>query len=189
MEQKRSSRLILKTSDLTINSTTDKGTCDQFRTTFTWSNVNLRALLGDLYVEYDYFNLYLNTIASSLANAAAGAGTAEDRLIYLKMSGLPFINQTFQPSTGSNGVHAYIDVYEIPMTADASYQTYCDPSNVQTFGKYQDLCNITITLSRVVDDTKPNLTASFPQFAFIFTIIGVNRSSNPDKVDYLMKLR
>jgi hypothetical protein len=103
------------------------------------------------------------------------------------MSGLPFINQTFQPSTGSNGVHAYIDVYEIPMTADAAYQTYCDPSNVQTFGKYQDLCNITISLTRVVDDVKPNLTQAFPQFAFIFTIIGVNRSSNPDQIDHLMK--
>ena len=105
------------------------------------------------------------------------------------MSGLPFINQSFQPSAGSNGVHTYIDVYQIPMTAITWFQLYCDPSNVQTFGKYQDLCNITITLSRVVDDTKPNLTAAFPQFSFIFTIIGVNRSSNPDKVDYLMKLR
>ena len=189
MEQKRSSRLILKTSDLTIDSTTNKGTMDQRGTTFTWSNVNLRALLGDLYDEYDYFNLYLNTIASSLANANAGAGTDNDRLVYVKMSGLPFINQSFQPSTGSNGVYTYLDVYQIPMTASTWFQLYCDPSNVQTFGKYKDLCNITIALTRVYDDIKPNLTLAFPQFAFIFTIIGVNRSSNPDKLDHLMKLR
>jgi hypothetical protein len=187
MEQKRSSRLILKTSDLTIDSTTNKGTCDTYRTTFTWANVNLRALLGDLYDEYDYFNLYLNTIATSQANAAVNAGTDNDRLIYIKMSGLPFVNQSFQLSAGSNGVHTYIDVYQIPMTAVTWFQLYCDPSNVQTFSKYQDLCNITISLTRVVDDVKPNLTAAFPHFAFVFTIIGVNRSSNPDKIDHLMK--
>jgi hypothetical protein len=117
------------------------------------------------------------------------AGTDNDRLIYIKMSGLPFINQSFQPSAGSNGVHTYINVYQIPMTAITWFQLYCDPSNVQTFGKYQDLCNITISLTHVIDDVKPNLTAAFPQFAFIFTIIGVNRSSNPDKVNYSMKLR
>jgi hypothetical protein len=57
MEQKRSIRLVLKTSDLTANSTTTIGQCDQFRTSFTWFNINLRNLLGDLYNQYDYFNL------------------------------------------------------------------------------------------------------------------------------------
>ena len=34
MELKRSCRLVLKTSDLTANASTNIGTCDQYRTTF-----------------------------------------------------------------------------------------------------------------------------------------------------------
>ena len=59
MEQKRSARLVLKTSDLTANSTTNNGSCDQYRTSFTWFNINLRMLLGDMYNQYDYFNITL----------------------------------------------------------------------------------------------------------------------------------
>ena len=39
MEQKRSTRLVLKTSDLTVNSTTNIGQCDQYRQNFTWFNI------------------------------------------------------------------------------------------------------------------------------------------------------
>ena len=52
MEQKRSTRLVLKTSDLTANTTTNIGSCDQYRQNFTWFNVNLRALLGYQYDQY-----------------------------------------------------------------------------------------------------------------------------------------
>ena len=74
MEEKRSIRLVLKTSDLWVNSTTAIGQCDQFRTTFTWFNINLRILMGDLYEQYDYFNLSLISVSSSLCNGGAGGG-------------------------------------------------------------------------------------------------------------------
>ena len=161
---------------------------DGFRTTFTWSNLNLRMLMGDMYNQYDYFNLCLNCVASSQASAAAGAGVAEDRLVYIKISGLPFMNQTYQQSTGNNGVFSNIGVYQIPMTAITNYLLYTNPANVNTFSKDQDQANITISLLRVVDDTEPLLTISFPQFAFFFTIVGIDKPDKPDKIDHLMKL-
>ena len=51
-----SASLVLKTSDLTLNSSTVIGTADQYGTTYTWNNINLRVLLSDMYDKYDRFN-------------------------------------------------------------------------------------------------------------------------------------
>ena len=178
MEQKRSARLVLKTSDLTVNSTTNIGFCDQYRQNFTWFNINLRALLGDLYYQYEYFNILLISISSSTASASGTQGVAEDKIVYVKMSGLPFINQTYNQPTGSNVTSAILGVYQIPLTAVSSTQQYNNVSNVATFSKDQDRCNINISLLRLLDDTKPSITINNPQFTFIFTIIGIDQPDN-----------
>lgn len=188
MEQKRSIRLILKTSDLTINSSTTVGTCDQYRVAFTWNNINLRLLMGDMYDQYDYFNLLLNTVSGSSASAGIGT-TADDRFVYIKISGLPFINQAYQQATGNNGNICNITTFQLPSTTATSNQFYNNPSNVITFRKDQDLCNISISLNRVVDDTKAATTVAFPQFTFYFTIIGIDKADNPDKINYSLKLK
>jgi hypothetical protein len=187
MELKRSCRLVLKTSDLTANASTNIGTCDQYRTTFTWNNINLRMLLGDMYDQYDYFNILLTLASSTLSNAAAGAGTAEDRQVYVKMSGLPFINQCYNQATGNNGIFTTITTLSISTGTATSQQYYNNTANVCTFNKDQDQCNITISFFRVSDDTKPILTASWPQFAFFFSIVGIDKPDNPDKPDHLMR--
>ena len=48
--------------------------------------------------------------------------------------------------------------------------------------------NISISFFRISDDTKPALTLANPNFAFIFTIIGIDKPDNPDKISYLMKI-
>jgi len=189
MEQKRSSRLVLKTSDLTVNSTTNNGSCDQYRQNFTWFNINLRALLGDQYDQYDYFNISLVSMSCSAASAAS-QGNVDDKTVYVKMSGLPFINQTYNQPTRNNITSATLTIFQIPTTAIATTQQYNNSTvNVLTFGKNQELCNLNIFLTRVLDDTRPtSLTIANPQFVFIFTIIGVDKSFNPDKISYLMKI-
>jgi hypothetical protein len=117
MEQKRSTRLILKTSDLTNGSTTNIGSCDTLRQNFTWFNINLRSLLCDLYNQYDYFNLLLISISSAHITAAANQGSADDRLVYVKISGLPFINQSYNQPTGNNISSSILAIYSIPHTA------------------------------------------------------------------------
>lgn len=188
MEQKRSTRLVLRTSDLTANSTTAIGQCDQYRQNFTWFNINLRNLLGDLYEQYDYFNISLVSMSSSAASATL-QGNIDDKTVYVEMSGLPFVNQTYDQPSQNNHTSATLTIYQIPTTAIASTQQYNNSQiNVLTFGKSQDLCNINIALLRVLDNKKPTtLTIANPQFAFIFIITGVDKSYNPDKINYLMK--
>jgi len=189
MEQKRSVRLVLKTSDLTANSTTDIGQCDQYRTSFTWFNINLRNLLGDLYNQYDYFNMSLISLSSSVGSAAAGAGSTEDRLVYIKLGGLPFVGQSYNQRTGNPGSLVTIGTYQIPTTAIVGNQYFNNSANVCTFNTDQDLCNFTVSFFRVIDDTKPALTLANPQFAFIFTIIGIDKADNPDRINHLMKIK
>ena len=59
-------------------------------------------------------------------------------------------------------------------------QQFNNVANVMTFNKDQDLCNINISLFRILDDTKPVLNAGNinPQFTFIFTIIGIDQADN-----------
>jgi hypothetical protein len=115
MEQKRSTRLVLKNTDLTANSTTNIGQCDQYRQNFTWFNINLRTLLGDQYDQYDYFNMSLVSMSCSAASAT-NQGTVDDKTVYLKLSGLPFINQTYDQKRGNNGSVTTLTVFQIPIT-------------------------------------------------------------------------
>jgi hypothetical protein len=189
MEQKRSTRLVLKTSDLTVNSTTNIGSCDQYRQNFTWFNINLRALLGDQYDQYDYFNISLVSMSCSQASTVGGQGSVDDKTVYVKMSGLPFINQTYNQPTRNNITSSTLTIFQIPSSAIAATQQYNNSTvNVITFGKNQDLCNINIFLTRLIDDARSAITTAFPQFVFIFTIIGVDKSYNPDRINYLLRL-
>ena len=188
MEQKRSVRLVLKTSDLTANSTTAIGQCDQYRQSFTWFNINLRALLGDLYDQYDYFNLLLISVSSSLVSANLNAGSAEDRMLYIRLGGLPFVGQNYNQRTGNVGGLVTIGTLQIPTASVIINQFYNNSSNVCTFNKSQDLCNFSISFFRLSDDTKPAITLPNPQFAFIFVITGIDKPDNPDRKNYLMKI-
>ena len=73
--------LVLKTNALTTNGTmNDYGTGNNTLTSFTWTNINLRTLLGDMFNKYDRYLLLLQNI--SHANSAA-MSTVDDKAILL----------------------------------------------------------------------------------------------------------
>ena len=53
--------LVLKTNVLPMDGTTNAyGTSNAMNTSFTWTNINLRTLLGDMFDKYDRYLLYPN---------------------------------------------------------------------------------------------------------------------------------
>ena len=122
-----------------------------------------------MYNQYDYFNMCLISISSSLTQALAAGATADDKLVAVKISGLPFINQSYYQPTGNNGIFTTATILAIPITAVTNTQQFNNVANVMTFNKDQDLCNINISLFRILDDTKPVLNAGNinPQFTFL----------------------
>ena len=137
----RKASLVLKTTDLisasnTLNDTvyiSQYGSFNNKLSSFTWYNINLRTLLGDMYDMFDEFNLCLNTI--STAQCSKIDGIADNKNVYIKMAGLPWINQTYNVKNISNGSVTNIATFNFS-SGNATTQNYYS-NNIATFGKSQ----------------------------------------------------
>ena len=186
MSNHRNAALMLKTSDLTADSITEIGEANLHMTSMTWYNINLRTLLGDMYDDYDIFNLSFNTYTSAVVGSGAtlAGASLDDRQLLVKISGLPFLNQTYDVAKGHNTSSTYMGSIYLT-SAQSSYQTF-NGFNVATFGKNQELVNITITYERVVDSALPTTANVFPASVFFFSIIGIEKdkgNKNSSRID------
>jgi len=158
--------LILKTSDLTTASdysfgssySSSKGSCNAKLSSITWNNINLRTILGDMYDKFDCFNLCLNTISTAQANAIDP--TLDCRNVIVKLYGLPWKNQTYNVSTGANSNGTVITTFNF--VGNGSTTQYYYSNNIATFTKNQDLVNITVEYSRILDGVIPNSNLIYP---------------------------
>jgi hypothetical protein len=178
--------LVLRSSDLTVNTTNQYGSCDQFRLTQTWNNINLRTLLGDMYDKYDLFNICLNTISTAgygqngYTIVTPGVTAGDNLNVIVKLSGLPFINQTYSVKQGCNTNVCPISTFTFANSGTSAPITTTQlffSNNCYTFGKSQQSCNLTIQYARIVDDALPIATFPFPNMIFIFDIIGINKDN------------
>ena len=170
----RNACLVLKTSDLQLNTSNQIGSCDPARQNMTWNNINLRSVLGDLYDEYDYFNLSLYFISTDTTNTITAN---PDKAVFMKIGGLPFSNQTYNVKNRSNGTLATLCTFSF---SNASVQQNFYGSNYLTFAKNQEQVNINIQYTRLQDDVPYDLTGNnyYPNVTFIFHIFGVPKTSN-----------
>ena len=162
--------LVLKTNVLPMDGTTNAyGTSNSMNNIFTWTNINLRTLLGDMFDKYDRFLLLLQNISN--ASPSATPGTAVDRAILINMSGLSFINsnyvQKFQSNTGSVIICPYI------MSGTNAQSQIYNNFAVATFIKQNDIVNITINYTRIEDDVPLSSTNAYCHVCFIFNIVGI----------------
>lgn len=237
---------------------TNNGNSNTTKTSITWNNINLRTLLGDMYDKYDMFNLCLNTVTTAPSlNSVYKA--SQDVQVMMRVSGLPFINNTynvgatnnnntqyctiatftfgnnviipsvnFQGSISASGstltvnttglvlrVGSTISFYDAntsaintkTITAQSGASTYTlnsaigatalasiamtvipvtaatqnfNDTNIATFGKSQELSNITIDYLRLSDLVQPECSTgnTFPNVTFIFDIYGINKDEN-----------
>ena len=168
MTELRRASLILTNSILTAGAINLYGEMNANKTSMTFYNINLRTILGDMYNQYDNFNLSLTAITTALnINASAN----RDQLAYYtQMSGLQWINCNYDVKSGKNTRYAIIGCVNY-VNNNTALQMY--NNNFLTFGKNSDNCDITINLLKIVDDTLPTLTAPLGNTMFIFDIIGV----------------
>jgi hypothetical protein len=169
---------VLRTADLTNALTPNVGTCDFSKANFTWNNINLRTLLGNMYDKYDKFNICLNTVTTANVTAGTIPGTApDDRIVQIYLNGLPFLNQTYDVVRGGNTNNCVIGTFNFPSAAGSVTQ-YFYSSNIATFDKRQNMLNINIFYNRVKIDGAgtyniSNNANAFPDMIFIFDIFGI----------------
>lgn len=154
----RNASLVLKTSDFSTDSAfyygsqynSSRGSCNGKLSSFTWNNINLRTLLGDMYDDYDKFNICLNSITTANANPIIDS-SVDVRTVAIKISGLPFVNQTYNVKNGCNSNSTVIATFNFLQNQSTTQYYYSN--NIATFGKNQELCNITIEYYKIIDDT------------------------------------
>jgi hypothetical protein len=166
--------LVLRSCDIPQNGSNQYGSSDQYSLTQTWNNINLRILLGDMYDKYDLFNICLNTVTTGSAVSNTGISN-DDRNVILKLSGLPFINQTYSVKQGCNTNVCHIGSFLF--ISNAVTTQYYFSNNFFTFGKSQESCNLTIQYSRAKDDTLPSTVNIYPNMIFSFYIIGIPKDN------------
>jgi|688.fasta_scaffold12347_9 hypothetical protein len=159
---------VLRTSDAVSNA---------ILTSHTWKNINLRTLMGnDMYDKYDLFMLK-PILAATAANPPQFWGiTVDDRITVLNISGLPFVNNTYNASTLTSSSSA---IFGTLLTRLAGIATTTNGGSILTFGKYQELVDLTIFYSRFVKNpagnyqTQGTVGSPFPHFVFSFEIYGI----------------
>jgi hypothetical protein len=172
--------LILRAGEIT-DVETSVGVTNPSRSMLTFKNINLRTLLGDMYEQYDTFNLSLTSITSAKTLAALGVGFGDNDVdnlnLTLYVSGLPFINNSYSFTRAGNTDTAFLGFYQYPSTnATTGFRVY-NQAGTLTIGKSQDVCNLTLTFKRVVDNADPVTLTRFPNTNFTFLINGISKKS------------
>jgi len=173
---------------------TYNGTTSNNGASCTWSNINFRSVLGNMYDKYDNFNLTLNTISSSYvgANVGSTAITASpngefDRNLLVKVSGLPFQNNSFYVSN-NGGVNQSGSIFGTMFLARSQTNTqYFYSSNIAQFCKNKEVTDISIDLLRF-DFTTPATASAFPNMVYIFDIFPIT-DTKTEKVDHRMFIK
>ena len=173
MSDKQHAQLVLRGSDIDEINT---GVSNLTNSILLWRNINLRTVLGDMYDKYDLFNLTVKYIGSGKLNPVFD--NIDNSNIIININGLPFINQTYNHSRFCNTSNAVLGLYTIPNTLNSVSSQCFYSSNYLTFGKNQELVNINIYFTRIVDNDPPPVSianCSYPEFVFILDIFGIDK--------------
>lgn len=174
------------TSNASLVLNTVSGVPNTLKTSCTWSNIDLRMLLGDMYDKYDRFNLCLNTVAQSYT--IFNPSGPNDCQCLIRINGLSWLNNSYNISANGNNntantiIGSFQFISTLAVTTLAPTQ-YFYGANMATFGKSQDIVNITIDYIKVIDLTTPTPNSSFPNMSFVFDIFGVDdfKTNSTDK--------
>jgi hypothetical protein len=176
--------LILRSGDLIKGAVNQYGSCDVNLTNFTFNNINLRTLLGDMYDKYDLFNICLANVTQANGNANFG-DTPDDIIVQIYLKGLPFLHQTYSVSDCCNneGMGTVIGIY--PFSVASYFSFNYNHFHCATFSKNQEQANINIYYQRIypipidgVTTYNINTLNPFPEVIFKFKIYGIEKTEH-----------
>jgi len=167
-------------NDITVNANSTLGFNQNNNTSFTWNNINLKTLLGhEMYEKYDTFNIDITSISNSgMPNEYSNS--QNECMVNIVMSGLNFINSTYEQITGNNNNKCYICTYEFPPLGSHQLTNMTlYPYNVASaeFSKSSDIINLTIEyINNATDEIIIPLNI-YPEMCFYILITGVKISN------------
>jgi len=163
----------LNTTDVDINAAgsvnNSYGSVNQYKNDTTWYNVSLKTILGDMYDEYDRFNIKLSSVMYGAI--ATPSVYPSSLLLKINIVGLPFSNCTYHSYTNSNSQVCTMGSLTLGINGT---QIYYNDDNVFTIEKPPATCNIRIYLTTMGDNV-PNWNQLGPQMDFYFRIYGIKK--------------
>ncbi len=164
-------KFTLSTSKLTSGATTQYGTMDAYHTTFTFSNINIKNIIGSTYDTYSKFNLIVMSVATSPTSNINLQ--KHQKYLFFTLTGLPFINTVGQPNAGTTTSMATIPVGYISDFTKGYSSVSDTPVNITSFTK-PNTNNVNLTFNLYTGDGNGgNNTNNFGEWVFTFGIIGI----------------
>jgi hypothetical protein len=169
--QNEQANFTLSTRILSAGATNTFGTMNSTMTLFTFTNVNMRRIIGTLWDKYDKFNLICasygtGSVATTLSN--------NQRLQWIQISGLQFINTLSVLNTNmlSQG-YATTPVFNPASTSTADAESFSNPIGATTFRKPESE-NVDLTFQLWSQNNSGTvLNAQMNNFTLSFIVVGV----------------
>ena len=161
----------LTTQILTAGGTNEYGTMNSFFSNFTFTNVNMRRIIGTMWDKYNKFNLVcLNVGIGSTATSLSG----NQRNQFFQIEGLQFINclSTTSSSSFSQSV-AYTPYFRYVSANTSDSDTFSVPDSLISFRKPEsenvDLAFQLFTANQGGAILNPQMN----QFSLTFAVVGI----------------
>jgi hypothetical protein len=169
--QNEQANFTLSTRILSAGATNAFGTMNSTMTTFTFTNVNMRRIIGTLWDKYDKFNLICSSYGTgSVATSLSG----NQRLQWFQISGLQFINTLSVLNTNMLSQGYTVTPIFNPQNANtADAESFSNPIGATTFRKPEsESVDLSFQLwSQNMNSTV--LNSQMNHFTLSFIVVGV----------------
>ena len=166
------------------NTTIDNrfGTITNNRCTNTWKNINMCQVLGVLYDKYETFNIKLYQITQTSGALGSGNPLANSTLVDVRVSGLPFLNNSYNIASSNNTNSIYLTSYvlnNLNFLQTGGSITVLYPITL-TFGKSTEYVDITIDIKNTMDQKYPTipLNSALGPTSYVFKISGIPKTES-----------
>ena len=158
------------------------GTITNNRCTNTWKNINMRFVLGVLYDKYETFNIKLYQITQTSGAFGSGNPLANYTLVDVRVSGLPFLNNSYNIASSNNTNSIYLTSYvlnNLNFLQTGGSITVLYPITL-TFGKSTEYVDITIDIKNTMDQKYPTipLNSALGPTSYVFKISGIPKTES-----------
>jgi hypothetical protein len=161
----------LTTQILSAGATNAFGTMNSTFTTFTFTNVNMRRIIGTMWDKYDKFNLVVSNVG---VGQTATTLSASQRFMFFQIQGLQFINclSTTTSSTFSQSV-AYTPIFRYTTASSADSDSFAVPDSLISFRKPESE-NVDLAFQLfTVNSGGTALNVQMNQFSLTFAVVGI----------------
>ena len=175
----QSANLVLSHSQISLNGVIDfdetasseVGSWSRDKAITTWK-INMRQLCGELWNRYNVFGIRLNSHSYEIINN--WANSADDMSVSFNMTGLNFLNCSYDVVTQTNG--STYNFYNNFIGTNGGTYFLSPTQSVGFFSKGADNVELTIILKTLIDNTyvTPTGASSIPSQTFKFDIFPVS---------------